>query len=213
LPGAGGLVVSTQATSVNGSPAPSASPVANEPPRSAEIQANAIVATVSPQAASVVEAVRTGKHPERLSPLVAPTPWDRAAFERDPDAYLRIAEPGRALQAAPEGEGVPMLDRLSERVVDLPPGGETTIVVRTEAGMPCSALSTDLGRFGNGLPYETVRADGVGEARFTFTATPGTVGEVNIQIASPVASRQAHVTVQVAPPPELVDANTPQAQP
>jgi hypothetical protein len=181
--------------------------VANDPLRSPEIAANTIDANATAQAASVAEALHTGKHPERLSPLMAPTPWDRAAFERDPDAYLRIAEPGRGMQAAPEGEGIPVLERITPRVVEVAPGATTVIEVRTEPFMPASALSTDLGRFSaSQLPFATTRADEAGIARFTFEATAGTTGEVQIQIASPVASEIAHVTVQVA-------AVEPQSQP
>ncbi len=57
--------------------------------------------------ASVVEAIETGKFPERLSPLVAPAPFDREAFQKDPASYLNIVEPGRVWQVAQPGAGVP----------------------------------------------------------------------------------------------------------
>ena len=48
----------------------------------------------------VAEAARSGTHPERLSPMIAPPAFDGDAYRRDPQAYLRDTMPGRAWQCA-----------------------------------------------------------------------------------------------------------------
>lgn len=53
-----------------------------------------------PQVASVVEAMKSGTHPERLSALVPPKVFDKAAYEADAKAYLSVVEPGRVWQVA-----------------------------------------------------------------------------------------------------------------
>ncbi len=68
----------------------------------------------NPQVKSVVEALKTGKHPERVSSLITPKPFDQAAYLADSNAYLNVVEPGRIWQVAQPGKGVPRLTYLVE---------------------------------------------------------------------------------------------------
>jgi hypothetical protein len=54
---------------------------------------------LNPQVESVVEAIREKKHPERLSVLIPPQPFNSQAYQQDPETYLntvvnvRLPEP------------------------------------------------------------------------------------------------------------------------
>lgn len=63
----------------------------------------AVVADVNRQVASVAEARKRGKEFERLWPLMQPKPFDRKAFDRDPQAYLTIVEPEQVFEISQPG--------------------------------------------------------------------------------------------------------------
>jgi hypothetical protein len=158
----------------------------------------AIVAVdVAAQRASVAEAVRSGKYPERLSALIAPVAFDRAAYLRDPAGYLNVVEPGRVLQPADAGQDVPALAIVGSEVVTIPELGSTTLAVQSVPRGPVSFASLDMGAFDNGLGAITVQADDQGIARTTYTATRGTIAQARIAIASPVASGTGTMLIQI----------------
>ena len=156
----------------------------------------------APGAASVVEALHQGKHPERLSPVFAPTPFDAHAFAQNPQAYLSIIEPGRVFITAQPGPGIPVLTAespLEQRVVQ---GEAIELVVRTAASAPVSFTSLDLGIFvENTLAAISVQADAQGIARVHLRAAPGTVGEVSTLAGSPLAAGQVRFLMVVDLPP------------
>jgi hypothetical protein len=156
----------------------------------------------APGAASVVEALHQGKHPERLSPVFAPTPFDAHAFAQNPQAYLSIIEPGRVFITAQPGPGIPVLTAespLEQRVVQ---GEAIELVVRTAASAPVSFTSLDLGIFvENTLAAISVQADAQGIARVHLRAAPGTVGEVSTLAGSPLAAGQVRFLMIVDLPP------------
>lgn len=47
----------------------------------------------NPGLRSVLEA-QSGKHPERLSPLIAPPPFNRASYEANPQAFRKPSTSG-----------------------------------------------------------------------------------------------------------------------
>lgn len=51
----------------------------------------------------MVEALKNHTHPERLSALVQPAPFDVAKFKADPTAYANEVVPGRVFQSAAPG--------------------------------------------------------------------------------------------------------------
>ena len=119
----------------------------------------------NPQAASVGEALKNRNHPERLSPIITPAPFDLAAYQRNPQAYLNVIEPGRVFQVAQPGPEVPRIAPLSPLAVAIPQGSSTPLQVRVPPGMPVTFTSFDLGRFAeNQLTSITVAANDQGVA-------------------------------------------------
>lgn len=158
----------------------------------------------NPGAASVAEALATKTHPERLSPLIAPKPFDLAAYQRDPAAYLNLVEPGRVFQVAQPAADVQRIQAHGPVQARIPQGGSVPLQVQAPAGMPVTFTSFDLGRFAeNQLTSITVAADERGLAHATLVGAPGTTGEVNILAACPVTSGQItfRITVQQASNP------------
>jgi hypothetical protein len=149
------------------------------------------------QVASVVEAARTGKHPERLSSLVLPKPFDRAAYAANPRAYLDVIEPGRVFQSAAPGPGVPVLDSLGAEMLSMSRGTPVELKVKAAPGAPVTYHSSDLGAFDNQLTTITVRSDEQGVAVAQFHATPGTIGDCNITAASPMCSGRINFFVTI----------------
>ena len=148
---------------------------------------------------SVVEAALSGTHPERLTPLIAPAPYDHQRFLANPQAYLDVVEPGRVFQSAQPGEGVLQLDLVGDAVATIPQGGHTTLRVRTVPLAPVTFTSFECGAFANRLTSTTVRADAQGIASAEFTAPPGTLNDVTILAGSPLASGQINFCVTVVP--------------
>ena len=128
------------------------------------------------------------KHPERLSPMIAPKPFDLASYRRDPQSYLSIVEPGRVWQSAQPGPGVPVLKRISQQSQKLNQGESVRLQVQTASEAPVTFTSFDLGAFQNQLTSVTVAANKDGVAEAVFTGTPGTINKVSILAASPLAS-------------------------
>ena len=163
-------------------------------------QTPAIDPDANPQVASVVAALREKKHPERLSPMIAPPAFDAKAYQADPQAYLNTVEPGRAFQSAQPGPDVKVLQRMSPRLVKVTQGESVTLEVKAVPDAPVTFTSFDLGQFENQLTSITVQANETGVAQAEFSATPGTIDHVNILAASPVTTGQARFLVDVAVP-------------
>ena len=152
------------------------------------------------QVASAVEAVKTKSHPERLSVLAAPKPFDSEAYRADPASYLNVVEPGRALQPKQPGPGVARIRAASATHVTIAQGEGTVLRVQALPKFPVTWTSWDLGQFTNKLTSITVEADENGWAETQFSATPGTIADVHILCASPVTSGQVRYTISVTKP-------------
>lgn len=161
-----------------------------------------IDADANPQVESVAEALRDETHPERVSVLVRPKKFDPKAFKADPAAYLEIVEPARVFQAAQPAPGVPRLRPADARRHNVVRGDTATLRVVTAPGAPVTFTSFDAGAFENQLTSITVQADAQGMAEAKFLATAGTIANIHILAASPLASGQARFIVNVAPPEE-----------
>lgn len=148
-----------------------------------------------PQAKSVAEALRTGTHPERLSPLIPARKFDRAAFLANPDDYMSVAEPGRVFQAAPAGANVPAIVALTPRRVNVDQGSAVTLSVKAEAGMPVTFTSFDGGLFGNGFVSQTVITSADAKASVSFRGVEGTIASSQVLASSPTCSGQARFTL------------------
>lgn len=152
------------------------------------------------QVASVVEAITTETHPERLSILVPPAAFDKEAYEKSPDEYLRAVEPGRVWQTAKPGVGVPRLRSLTPRAARIEQGEPLSLRVQAVPRAPVTFVALDGGEFQNRLRTITVQADKDGIARVTFVGIPGTIDEVKLLAASPLLSGQLQYFINVQSP-------------
>lgn len=155
----------------------------------------------NPRVQSILEAKRTGKFPERLTPLVAPKPFDAAAWERDPEAYLNVVEPGRVEQASQDPAAQAITTTEPPRIRHVPTGETLVLSVRAVPGAPVSWACTRGGLFTESkVGAVTVRADADGIARVTFFATPHAEGETTVLAASPFCAGQAEHILLIDPP-------------
>lgn len=155
----------------------------------------------NPQVKSVAEAIREKKHPERVSVLIRPPPFDAKAFQADPAKYLGVVEPGRVFQTAQPGPKVPVLRPVGQSYREAVQGEVVPLRVKAPPGSPVTFTSFDLGAFENQLTSITVQADKQGVAEAKFRGTPGTIEEVHILAGSPEASGQVRFVVNVQRPP------------
>lgn len=149
---------------------------------------------------SVVEAIRNKTNPERVSVLIQPKAFDAEAYQRDPGAYLNVVEPGRVFQSAEPSEATPRIRPVSPYFQEVAQGDFVELKVSSVPKMPVTFTSFDLGRFENQLTSMTVEADGQGIAQVKFYGISGTINDVNILAASPVASGQVKFVVNVTKP-------------
>jgi hypothetical protein len=163
-------------------------------------RAPAIPRDANRMVASVAEALSTGRFPERLSPMLAPKPFDEQAYRKNPETYLNTVEPGRVFQCAQPGPNVPALNRDSKPGLRTVQGETVSLKVRAPSGAPVTFTSFDSGAFQNQLPSITVAAGDDGVAIARFTGTPGTYGLVNILAGSPLASGRVSFVVDITLP-------------
>ena len=184
---------STSVSTATSAPAASASPIPSRPP--------SLRPEASANAASIAEASRTGKFPERLSPLMAPKAFDPAAFAANPQKYLDVVEPGRVFQSAAPGTQVPVLQAKATSSFSIPVGGSCTLAVITAANSVATFTSFDLGTFSNSLTSITVQANDRGEASTVYHASGGVIANAQVLAGSPGASGQVqfHILVSTLP--------------
>lgn len=166
-------------------------------------QVAAVAVSWDAQVDSVRRAQAEGRL-ERLSVNGRPTPFDRAAYARDPAAYLQVIEPCRIWQMADPGPAVDPLttpDGQTHLLVRMWPGAQQALSMRTWPGYPVTLTSMDRGAFDNGLTSITAQADASGIATVHFTATAGTTDRVRLLAASPVASGQVSIFIDIADTP------------
>ncbi|WP_146414996.1 hypothetical protein [Crateriforma conspicua] len=150
-----------------------------------------------PAVASVLASQGTAEYRKRTDPMMTPEAFDAGAYRSDPMGYVKAVVPGRVWQTAQPGPGVPVLASRSKLYQAVVQGEAVRLRVVTAAGAPVTFTTFDLGSFENRLPSITVAADDQGVAEASFTGTPGTINDVNILAASPMASGQLHFMVHV----------------
>lgn len=163
-------------------------------------QAPTVAGDANANVRSVAEAARTHSHPERLTPLIAPKPFNAAAFAANPQAYLDVVEPGRVFQSAAPGPQVPVLRVKGLGSQEIAPGATCPLTVITAPNAPVTFTTLDLGTFPNQLTSITVLADATGEASTTYSASGGAIADVQVMAGSPLASGQVKFQVFIAPP-------------
>ena len=103
----------------------------------------------------------------QLSLLAKIEPFDKERYKTDEDyrkKYLSIAEPARVYQLDQNAKY--KLERHSPYFQQVEQGSSVAITVVGESSMPISITSLDLGKFGNGLTYQTIEADRNGGSHF-----------------------------------------------
>ena len=154
----------------------------------------------NPQTRSVADALTQKKFPERLSPAISPKAFDRKAFKANPNAWVNTIEPGRVFQPAQPGRATPRILTFSRRYQRITQGETVALRVRVTPGAPVTFTSFDLGAFENQLTSINVLANLRGVATARFTGTAGTINDVRILAASPIASGQVNFRVNVSLP-------------
>jgi hypothetical protein len=139
---------------------------------------------------SAVEAVQTHSHHERLSPLMPPKPFDRAAWERDPQAYLDVVEPGRVFHTATSpGPDTPHLKAAETSHVSFTqPGAKVPLMVMGAPGSPVTFTAFGAGEFTeNGMNSISVKADARGYARVEFKVPEHARQMLPVLVGSPMS--------------------------
>ncbi len=160
---------------------------------------------LQPDSHASVQSIFSGFHQDpdgtktQRSPFFAGKKFDADAYQRNPEAYLSIVEPGRVWQPAQPGPGVELIERITGRRQTILQGESVRLQTQVPPHAPVTFTSFDLGAFQNQLPSISVAADEQGIAEAIFTGTSGTIAEVNILAASPVTTGRLDFVVTVEP--------------
>jgi len=143
----------------------------------------------SPGTRSVLDAVKTGKHPERLTPLIAPVAFDTATFEANPQQYLDVVEPGRCFQTLKNpAPNSPYLQPAGPSLVSAQPDETVLLMVKGAPNGPVTFTAFEGGRFAeNGLNSVSVRSDARGYASAHFKTPADANGRLPVLAGSPLA--------------------------
>lgn len=160
----------------------------------------AVTPNANSQVEGLAQALRTREKPNQFSSFAPPEPFDVESYKANPEAYIATVEPGRVYAPAQPADGVPVINAVGKRFHRLRQGESVRLRVSALAGAPVSFSSSRLGQFENQLTSITVRAGDDGVAEATFTASGGTIDEVPILAASPMASGQVSFTLLVSVP-------------
>jgi hypothetical protein len=126
-------------------------------------------------------------------------PYDHQVFLADPQAYCAEVVPGRIHQTALGGpDTVPLLAQGSQDFT-VKPLQSYTLQVQGVANAPVTFQTHGLGAFANGRTTQTVASDASGRAKVTWTAVKGTIGDVVVLAASPLAVGQTRFFIEVMP--------------
>lgn len=152
----------------------------------------------NPQVKSVLEAIKSGNHPDRLSLTAKREKFDPVVYKKNPNKYLSISVPSRAFETAAPAEGVKRLTRVSSQYIETYQEDSVKLTVKgAEANAPVSATAFDGGHFQNGLSAITLKASDDGKATLVFTPTAGVIQDARITVASPSSSGTVHFNVYV----------------
>lgn len=155
----------------------------------------------NPQVRQVFQDLKSPDTPlPNRSTRFQPEPFDRVAYDRDPEAYLSTVVPGRIFQSAQPGPDVTPIASVGRQYHNVIQGETVTLEVRVEPKQPVTFHTQDVGEFDNRLTTYTIAADENGLARARYLATTGTLGLVNVIASSPVHSEQVEFVVNVSLP-------------
>lgn len=139
--------------------------------------------------------------PAARSSLFLPAKFDAAEFREDPQAWITRVRPGRVFQPAQPSPETAPISTESPAFQSVLQGESVVLRVKVSPGAPVSVYTPQTGEFaGTRLTSETRLADKEGSAQFTYKATAGAAGIIDIVAASPVNSEQLHFRVNVEIP-------------
>lgn len=175
--------------------------VERKPPRKRQGYSPSVDPESNEQTQLVAEALKSREKPERFSSFVVKRGFDAEKFRAEPAKYAAeyasVVEPGRVFAPAQPGDGVSVLRAESSRFHRVKQGEALRLSVEAVPNAPVTFASQDLGQFENQLSSVTVVANEQGIASATYTASGGTIDEVQILAASPVTTGQVAFTVSV----------------
>ena len=152
----------------------------------------------NPQMDSVLDALETGEHRERLSPMTSADKFDLEAWKTDPQTYLAIAQPGRIYDTLQPSETVAPLKAITNGYTTAIAGEAVRLSVRTQPDAPATFTNFSAGVFSSGLNTITVQANKVGLAQAEFL-TYGGGDKSEIVVGSPLASGTVRFIVDAIP--------------
>jgi len=135
-----------------------------------------------------------------MSPLFRPKEFDRDEYLKDKQAYLNLTRPGRVNSALEPGKGVPQIIAAVPNYQEILQGESVILKVESEAGMPVTFHTQQLGEFENRLKTITVEASEQGLAEVKYRAVTGVRGLVTVLAASPVRSGRLKFIIEVKLP-------------
>jgi hypothetical protein len=151
----------------------------------------------NPGVQSVREASANKTHPERLSPLIPAHPFDQAAFEADPQAYLDVVEPGRCFQTLQSPGPDSVYLQAGASGVRAAEGKPIVLMVKGAPRAPVTFTAFGPGQFTeNTLGSISVRGDANGHALVHFAAPAGFVGRIPVLVGSPLAIGNQRIMVE-----------------
>ncbi len=154
----------------------------------------------NPQMDSLIEALESDTHPERLTPSAAATPFDATQWKANPGLYLSVVEPGRIYDTMASDPNVKVLAGLSPGYSTAVVGEAVRLQVRTEPNSPVTYTNFLNGYFENGLRSITVVSDADGIAEAISTMPVGDLAtRAEIVVGSPVTSGTASFVLEAAP--------------
>ncbi len=152
-----------------------------------------------PHRASVIEAVKSGKYPERLSVQVPALPFDQSEYIRDPEAYVSRVEPARVFQSAGPAQGVAEIESVGSYPSELTQGTPLVLRVKADPSGPVSFHTFGGGYFeASGLSSISVRTDKNGYATVSYMPTAAVVGSTTIWAASPILADHVEFELNVS---------------
>jgi hypothetical protein len=146
---------------------------------------------------SVWEASAKKTHPERLSPLIPAHPFDKAAFEADPQGYLDVVEPGRCFQTLQNPGPDSVYLQVGASVVRASEGKPVPLLVKGAPRAPVTFTAFGPGQFTeNTLGSISVRGDANGYVVVHFAAPSGFAGRIPLLVGSPLAIGNERIMVE-----------------
>lgn len=130
----------------------------------------------------------------------APEPFDRQAYQANPQEYLDKIRPARAFHPAQPGPEVKPIKSETRTFQQVLQGERVVLRIKADPGVPVAFYTPQVGRFDNLLSSYTVAANDEGVATATWHAGPGSWGINDIVVASPEHSGQLQFRVDVSVP-------------